>query len=561
MPPHCTLDSTSRMNNRNDCGRTLRAHSALGLTVSGLGWAHVAWLSLVLASTGLCASPQGKAKVDLSKKPAALEQIKKEGLLEHATVLAGDAYAGRLTGTDAQHRAAEYIAEAFESFGLEPLGDGRGKKRSWLQSYPIQTLGLVDKKTKIKVGKTELEDGFGLFMPSSDESLKVQVRGRWRLIDPSEPPPRLARIVPVVLLRNVDLGPVVGGGATRQYSAALRLLQRIRGAASKIASNGGKVAVFLLGRNDEGLMSNLNTRGIAPGKPRITRGKARARRGRQLSIPTLFFTRAQAERVVKEFGLDSQVFDVDDRGLRQAMKQAKLPKGTLQLDVRYDAKAEATNVVGVLRGSHPKYEKDAIVYSAHMDHVGQRFDGEIFNGADDNASGTAGLLEIARAYGQSETPPKRSVIFLSVSGEELGLWGSAHFADHPTWPVKRILANINTDMIGRSGEESSAQQVTVTPSSEHKAYSTLVRNAEILGKELGLEFQNGDKYYQRSDHYNFARKGIPVVFFCNGEHEDYHKVTDTADKLDGDKMQKIARLAFWTGWLIASGEHGRPRDM
>ena len=103
-------------------------------------------------------------------------------------------------------------------------------------------------------------------------------------------------------------------------------------------------------------------------------------------------------------------------------------------------------------------------------------------------------------------------------------------------------------------------EVTVTPSYRHPKFSTIVRDAAAFGDSLGMEFSSGDKYYQRSDHYNFARKGIPVVFFCNGEHEDYHQVTDHADKLDGAKMERIARLAFWTGWHVANAD-ARPENL
>jgi Zn-dependent M28 family amino/carboxypeptidase len=209
-------------------------------------------------------------------------------------------------------------------------------------------------------------------------------------------------------------------------------------------------------------------------------------------------------------------------------------------------------VVAVWRGSDPKLRDEAIIYSAHMDHVGVRMDGEVFNGADDNASGSAGLLAIAGAYANAKEKPRRSIIFLSVSGEELGLWGSQYYSDNSTWQLDKIVANINTDMIGRSGPESGPDEVTVTPSYRHAKYSTIVRDSVGFAKQLGVSFTSGDKYYQRSDHYNFAKKGIPVVFFCSGEHEDYHQVTDTVDKLDGAKMERIARLAFWTGWHVAT---------
>jgi Zn-dependent M28 family amino/carboxypeptidase len=167
-------------------------------------------------------------------------------------------------------------------------------------------------------------------------------------------------------------------------------------------------------------------------------------------------------------------------------------------------------------------------------------------------------MAIATAFAKSAAKPRRSVIFLSVSGEELGLWGSAYFAGHPTWELGNVVANINTDMIGRSGPESGPTEILVTPSHRHRMFSTIVQDAARHAEVLGASFKSGDKYYQRSDHYNFAKKGVPVVFFCNGEHEDYHQVSDSADKLDGVKMERIARLAFWTGWSVVEADE-RPR--
>jgi Zn-dependent M28 family amino/carboxypeptidase len=212
----------------------------------------------------------------------------------------------------------------------------------------------------------------------------------------------------------------------------------------------------------------------------------------------------------------------------------------------------------MLEGGSRKAE--AVVFSAHHDHIGQRVDGDAFNGADDNASGTAGLLEIAQAFALADARPTRSIVFLSVSGEELGLWGSQWFSDHPTWPLDKIVADVNIDMIGRAVADGEQTKIQVTPSKDHEAYSSLVRDAVQPAQALGISFTSGDAYYHRSDHYNFARKGVPVVFFCDGEHPDYHQVTDHADRLDYPRMEQIARLAAWTGWLAAERKE-RPKPL
>ena len=129
-----------------------------------------------------------------------------------------------------------------------------------------------------------------------------------------------------------------------------------------------------------------------------------------------------------------------------------------------------------------------------------------------------------------------------------------YYASHPTWPIDDIVANVNTDMIGRRGTGYGDNEILVTPSHRHSKFSTIVRDSALIAEQMGLTFRSGDKYYSRSDHYNFAKVGIPVVFFSNGEHEDYHQVTDHADKLDSDRMQTYSRLAYWTGYRVAQAD-------
>ncbi|MFK7741871.1 MAG: M28 family metallopeptidase, partial [Planctomycetota bacterium] len=345
----------------------------------------------------------------------------------------------------------------------------------------------------------------------------------------------------------------------------------VMGRTSKALGKAGASAVVYLQLEDPiGLSDVLNYLALSPGKDALeaafegrSNDPGMAAMGRMIrtgGVPTMVLSPAASQSVLDELGIEAEVFEAFVAGGDKKVEATAKAKGKCQVEVKLDADARASNVVAVLRGSDPKLADEAIVYSAHMDHVGKRMDGDVFNGADDNASGSAGLLAIASAYAKAEKPPRRSIIFLSVSGEELGLWGSRYYSEHPTWPLKDIVADINTDMIGRSGPESGPMEVTVTPSYRHRAFSTIVRDAARFGKTLGMSFSSGDKYYQRSDHYNFARKGVPVVFFCNGEHEDYHQVSDHAEKLDGDKMERIARLAFWTGWHVANADE-RPEDL
>lgn len=222
---------------------------------------------------------------------------------------------------------------------------------------------------------------------------------------------------------------------------------------------------------------------------------------------------------------------------------------------------DAPNVVAILEGSDPVLRDEYVVYSAHMDHVGMRTPDEsgdsIWNGADDNASGTTAVLEVAEAMASMPTAPRRSVIFLLVSGEERGLWGSAYYADNPTVPAEQIVANLNADMVGRNWSDT-----IVAIGKEHSDLGATLERVNAAHPELGMtaidDIWPEENFYSRSDHYNFARKGVPILFFFNGVHDDYHGRDDEVDRIDSDKASRIARLLFYLGLEVANAD-ARPQ--
>ncbi len=217
----------------------------------------------------------------------------------------------------------------------------------------------------------------------------------------------------------------------------------------------------------------------------------------------------------------------------------------------------APNVVGVLEGSDPELKREYIVLSAHMDHVGigAPVNGDsIYNGADDDASGTTGVLELAEALSRPGARPKRSVIFLTVSGEEHGLWGSAWFNEHAPVAVSQIVADLNIDMIGRNWKDT-----IVVIGKEHSDLGTTLDRVNRAHPELGMKAIDDiwpeENFYFRSDHYNFARRGVPVLFFFNGTHPDYHGPNDEPDRIDAEKESRIVRLVY----LIAQEVGNSPK--
>jgi Zn-dependent M28 family amino/carboxypeptidase len=239
-----------------------------------------------------------------------------------------------------------------------------------------------------------------------------------------------------------------------------------------------------------------------------------------------------------------------------------LQLGKATVRVRIDReRRETENVVGMLDGTDSLLDNQYVVYSAHYDHLGLTRDGAVFHGADDNASGTATVLGIARAYALSAVKPRRSVIFLTVTGEEEGLLGSTYFTSHSPVPLDRIAADINTDMDGRidpahDGGDSNYIYVIGSKRLSNELDSLLVA-ADSESVKLILDYRYDaendlNRFYYRSDSYSFARHKVPTIFFFNGVHADYHRRSDTSDKIAFSAMEKRAILVFLTGWKVAN---------
>lgn len=214
----------------------------------------------------------------------------------------------------------------------------------------------------------------------------------------------------------------------------------------------------------------------------------------------------------------------------------------------------APNVVGALLGSDPALRDEYVVFSAHIDHVGvgrpDASGDSIYNGADDNASGTAVMMEVAEAMASLDPAPRRSLLFVLVSGEEKGLWGSEHFVNNAPVAVDDMVAAFNADMVGRNWPDT-----IVAIGKEHSDLGVTLERVNARHPELGMTAIDDrwpdEQFYFRSDHINFARQGIPVLFFFNGTHADYHEPSDEAERIDADKAARIGRLLFHLGLEVA----------
>ncbi|MBI4747189.1 MAG: M20/M25/M40 family metallo-hydrolase [Acidobacteria bacterium] len=229
------------------------------------------------------------------------------------------------------------------------------------------------------------------------------------------------------------------------------------------------------------------------------------------------------------------------------------------------------NVIGVLEGSDPVLKNEYVAISAHYDHVGigpaNATGDTIYNGADDDGSGTVAVLSIAETLASLKVRPKRSILFIWHTGEEQGLWGSIYFTEHPTVPLDRITSLINIDMIGRSRKPDDTNPRNVELSGQNEIYligTTLMStefeqlfrgvNQQYLNLTYNYKYddpKDPNKFFFRSDHYSYAKRGIPAAFYFDGEHEDYHRLGDEIEKIDFEKMQKVTRTIYRSLWELA----------
>jgi len=282
--------------------------------------------------------------------------------------------------------------------------------------------------------------------------------------------------------------------------------------------------------------------------------------------PVINITLPVADQLVKSSG---QTFEQLKTASAAGNVLGKVLKADFAANYYTESKpAKAVDVVGFLPGSDPKLKDEILVFSAHYDHIGLTTNGtdKVNNGADDDGSGTTGILEIARAFTAAKKAghgPRRSILFLGNVGEEKGLLGSEYYTDHPVFPLANTITDLNIDMIGRTGYDyqgkaDSSNYVYVIGSA--MLSTTLRKVTEDVNNtytKLDLDYKYDDpndpnRFYYRSDHYNFAKHGVPIIFYFDGEHQDYHRPGDEVSKINFPMLVKRAQLVFYTGWNLAN---------
>jgi len=490
---------------------------------------------------------------ELAAKYAAT--IQAEQLNQHLSVLASDAYEGRETGTAGADKAAAYIAGYFRSLGIAPY-DGE----TYMQDVPLESVqiqgasmtygeeawSLYDDFVLYPGLKEEVLDslpvvfaGFGIADSLWNDYAELDVEGKVVVVLSGDP-------------RNADrLSYVTNELGPNQWSEGPE--------AKRIAAAAAGAAGLVVVESQYGMTKGRLKGWIGRKSVRLQREETP--NGEGTDLPTFFVP----ERVGDVLLADTKAKSVA-KSRTTAQRKGRVWRGEVKdqrlsfvLD-RARRSFVGANVLGYIPGRDSVLSRELVVITAHYDHVGI-IDGEIHNGADDDGSGTVTVLELAEAFAMAAAAgegPRRSVLLMTVVGEEKGLLGSEWYSDHPVFPLSRTVANLNIDMIGRVDEQHSDDERYVYLIGSDKLSTELHQISEAAnGKwvDLALDYTYNDpedpnRFYYRSDHYNFAKHNIPVIFYFSGVHEDYHKPGDDVEKIMFGKTAEIGQLVFHTAWQL-----------
>lgn len=474
--------------------------------------------------------------------------ITQADLSKHLHIIASDEYGGRETGKESLTKAATYISNFYKEIGIPPI-----KNINYYQTYKVGLQGakgvsitLNDKKfiqnkdffnfpTYLKNEQISAEivfAGYGIEDSLYSDYTNLNVKGKIVIVLNGEP-------------KNKSERYWVSNSDTPSKWSNKRNNPKLATAKEK-----GALALFIINDN--------TTEMIKTYKHFIESEKLKVLDKPEVDydFPNFYISSEMADEIISK---SSQ--KIKEKINNKGVSDSFTLKNKLNININKETLiSDAHNVLAYIEGSDLKDE--LIILSAHYDHIGKH-DSIVFNGADDDGSGTVAIMEIAEAFIKAKKDgngPRRSILVLNVSGEEKGLLGSKYYTEHPVFPLKNTVANLNIDMIGRLDKKHADNENYIYIIGSDMLSDDLHEinenaNSTYTQLELDYEFnttKDPNRYYYRSDHYNFAKNNIPVIFYFNGVHEDYHKETDTVDKIIFSKMEKITRLVFHTAWELAN---------
>ncbi|SIR15782.1 M28 family metallopeptidase [Maribacter ulvicola] len=506
-------------------------------------------LFLLVATAISCNSSQKTIKDGTTEASTAVseitfaETITETELKDHLYIYASDEFEGRETGQPGQKKAIAYIKEEYEKLGIPAAK----KDGNYFQEVPLEI-------SKLPVGKLSLNGtdfpigehvltftaanttvdkvvyvGYGIEDTTYSSYKDIDVNGKIVLLKSGEP-------------KNSDGKYTISGTteASIWSNMSESLTKRIQ-----IAVDKGAIGVLFY---DADNFSRFKRRFESMKQNHSGRMEVVDKNAPEFY--SLFIDHTLATNLLPTIEADNET-KVLSKNLELSFESS-------------NEKIESENVAALIEGSEKPNEY--IVLSSHLDHIGITGDGEINNGADDDGSGTVALLEIAEAFKKAADAgvgPKRSILFLHVTGEEKGLLGSKYYTDvDPIVPLANTVANLNIDMIGRIDPEREGDRNYIYLIGSDKLSLELHELSEEVNKKfmnIELDYTYNDendpnRFYYRSDHYNFAKNNIPIIFYFNGTHADYHKPGDTPDKINYDLLENRSRLVFHTAWEIANRE-------
>ncbi|MEZ5428668.1 MAG: M20/M25/M40 family metallo-hydrolase [Pyrinomonadaceae bacterium] len=528
-------------------------------------------LFILLVFSGFPAAAQTKAgksaataTVKTAQRFGNTDAVTAERLKGHLEFIASDELEGRDTPSRGLDIAAMYIARHLADWGIKPAGDGN----TYFQKFPLKRNRIDPFGTILEMNGETFRYGEDFLSNLNPAEINgagvVYVSHGWvfkpKNIDPYQGIDVRDKIVVVTngLPPGVTFPDLQQTRQGEDWMSPVLYAQKNGAKAVIVFGTFGNLASWSSSRWSQSEKGQVELVGdsspitipVITASPHLINELFRGEKSNGSAV----YTKASTGEPVSTFDL----------------------KTSKKINLKITVKSEPThsqNVVGILEGSDPVLKNEYVAIGAHYDHVGMNpnraGEDKIWNGADDDGSGTVAVMAIAEAFAKGAQRPKRSILFIWHAGEEKGLWGSQYFTDHPTVPITSIIAELNIDMIGRyqnPGDENHPVNKNLPKPGEVYVIGSKMMSTELgeLSEATNRAFLNlnfnyryddpkdPEQFFYRSDHFNYARKGIPIIFYMDGVHEDYHQPSDSVEKINFEQMEKVARTIMATGWELAN---------
>jgi Peptidase family M28 len=531
----------------------------------------LAFILVLAIYSGVPATAFAQSKTKNSKSNAVAQKtaafgntdgITAQQLKNYLEFIASDELEGRDTPSRGLDIAAMYIAEHLANWGIRPAGDNG----TYFQKFPLKRSKIDANNTNLMLNNLPFtfgEDFLTTYTNANVPASNIVYAGHGWVVKSKN----------INAYEGIDVKDkiVVAGGLPKGVTFADlqgKMGEDWSSPGIYANANGARAVITLAGfgtlANWKGSRWNQTEKGdLVFKEPSF-----------QVKIPTITATPRLFNALFQ--GEKANGTTIFTKAVTQDFVEPFDLKATKKISLNVAVKTDTVytqNVVGVLEGSDATLKNEYVAVGAHYDHVGMNpfsnNEDKIWNGADDDGSGTVSVMSIAEAFSKGAQRPKRSILFIWHAGEEKGLWGSEYFTDNPTVPINSIITELNIDMIGRyqnPGDENHPQNKNLPKQGEvfvigSKMMSTeLGEISEATNKSfLNLSFnykyddpKDPEQFFYRSDHFNYARKGVPIIFYMDGSHADYHQPSDSIEKINFEQMEKVARTIFATGWELAN---------